>query len=53
MESILKPDAQVAQGFPPGVMGATLMGNGFYQKVNIDDLNKLVGYLLTLKGDQK
>jgi cytochrome c2 len=49
-ESILDPDAVVAEGFPPAVMKGTLDGNGFYQKVSLQDLNTLVGYLTSLKG---
>lgn len=49
-ESILQPDAVVAEGFPPQVMKATLDANGFYQKVALQDLNTLVEYLGTLKG---
>jgi len=49
-ESILDPDASVAEGFPKGIMKGTLDGSGFYQKVSIQDLNTLVDYLASLKG---
>ncbi|MGE3536362.1 MAG: cytochrome c family protein [Candidatus Tectimicrobiota bacterium] len=49
-ESLLEPDAVVAEGFPGGVMQGTLDGTGFYQKVSIQDLNSLVHYLTSLKG---
>lgn len=49
-ESILQPDATIAEGFPPGVMKGTLDGSGFYQKVSLQDLNTLVDYLASLKG---
>lgn len=49
-ESILRPDAVLAPGFPPQVMQSTLEGSGFYQKVALQDLNTLVDYLASLKG---
>ena len=49
-ESILSPDAVLAEGFPGGLMKATLDGTGFYQKVALQDLNTLVDYLASLKG---
>jgi cytochrome c2 len=51
-ESILQPDAQIAEGFPPQVMKTTLDGLGFYQKMPLQDLNTLVDYLTSLKGGQ-
>jgi cytochrome c2 len=51
-ESILKPDAVVAEGFPPSLMKLTLDGQGFYQKLAVQDLNTLVDYLASLKGGQ-
>lgn len=49
-ESILQPDAVLAEGFPPQVMQTTLNGSGFYEKVTLQDLNTLVEYLASLKG---
>jgi cytochrome c2 len=49
-ESLLLPDAKIAEGYPPQVMTTTLQGNGFYQKVALQDLNALVDYLASLKG---
>ncbi len=51
-ESILKPDAVIAEGFPPNLMQLTLDGTGFYQKLAIQDLNTLVDYLASLKGGE-
>ena len=51
-ESILQPDAKIAEGFPPGLMKGTLDGLGFYQKVALQDLNTMVDYLASLKGGQ-
>ncbi len=50
-ESILSPDAVLAEGFPKGLMKATLDGTGFYQKVALQDLNTMVDYLASLKGE--
>ncbi len=49
-EALLDPDKTIAAGFPPAMMGATLTGNGFYDKVGSKDLKKLVDYLASLKG---
>ena len=49
-ESILEPDKIVTEGFPKGVMKATLDGQQFYQNISIDTLDKLVEYLAGLKG---
>jgi cytochrome c551/c552 len=51
-ESILYPDKVVAEGFDKvkGLMKATLDGQGFYQNVSLDALDKLVEYLASLKG---
>jgi len=49
-ESILEPDAVVVEGFPAGLMKGTLDGQGFYQKLSLQDLNTLVDYLASLKG---
>ena len=50
LESILQPDATLAEGYPPQVMKTTLDGNGFYRQVALQDLNALVDYLASLKG---
>src|SRR5499433_1977125 len=44
-ESILEPDAVVVEGFPAGLMKGTLDGQGFYQKVSLQDLNTIMNYL--------
>jgi cytochrome c2 len=49
-ESILEPDAMVVEGFPPALMKGTLDGQGFYQKLSLQDLNTIVNYLTSLKG---
>ncbi len=49
-ESIMDPDAEVAEGFPGGVMTATLSANGFYKKVSSEELKALVDYLKSKQG---
>jgi cytochrome c2 len=49
-ESLLEPDAVLVEGFPPGLMKGTLDGQGFYQKLSLQDLNTIVNYLTSLKG---
>ena len=49
-ESLLLPDAKIAEGYQPQLMKAMLDGNGFYQQVALQDLNALVDYLASLKG---
>ena len=49
-ESLLEPDAVLVEGFPPGLMKGTLDGQGFYQKLSLQDLNTIVNYLASLKG---
>jgi cytochrome c551/c552 len=49
-ESILEPDKVIVEGFPPGVMKATLAGTNFYQNISVDALEKMVDYLANLKG---
>ncbi len=50
-ESVVDPDAQLVEGFPPGVMPATLGANGFYD-ISQKQLKLLVDYLSTLKGGE-
>jgi cytochrome c551/c552 len=51
-ESILEPDKVVVEGFPAGVMKATLGGMGFYTDVqkNPAIVESLVNHLSSLKG---
>lgn len=44
-ESIMDPDAVIAEGFPPGVMSAMVSGLGFRDKVSAKELQTLVAYL--------
>jgi cytochrome c2 len=49
---LLDPDKTVVEGFPKGVMKATLAGSGFYNDIskNAAILDNLVNYLAGLKG---
>jgi mono/diheme cytochrome c family protein len=49
-DSILDPDKIVASGYPAGVMKATLTSTGFYQKISVEELERIVDYLSDLKG---
>jgi mono/diheme cytochrome c family protein len=49
-ESIMNPDAALAEGFPPGLMMATLGPTQFYDKVTATELKTLVDYLASRKG---
>lgn len=51
-ESVVDPDVKLVEGFPPGVMGATLGANGFYEKTSPAQLKMLVDYLAELKGGE-
>lgn len=50
-QSILEPDATVAEGYPPNVMQTTLNAVGFYDRVTSKDLKKLVEYLASQQGN--
>jgi len=49
-ESILNPDATLAEGFPGQVMSLTLEGMDFYNKVSAGELKAMVDYLSQRKG---
>jgi cytochrome c551/c552 len=48
-ESIMDPDATLAEGFPAGVMIATLKAVGFYDKVSAGEVKTMVEYLAQRK----
>lgn len=50
-EAILEPDKVVTPGYPGQVMKTTLEGLGFYQKISVESLEKMVDYLTSLKGN--
>lgn len=49
--AIVDPDAEVAEGYPGGVMGATLQAAGFMDKVTTKELRTLVDFLATHRGE--
>jgi len=49
-ESILEPDKVVVPDYPAGLMQATLVSTGFYQKISVEGLERMVDYLTALKG---
>ena len=49
-ESILEPDKEMVSGYPAEVMKTTLLGTGFYQRISVESLEKMVEYLASLKG---
>jgi len=50
-ESLLTPDATIAEGYTP-LMGATLKGLNFYRDVSTAELKILVDYLSAKKGGE-
>ena len=50
LESIMNPDAKLVEGFPPGLMKATLEGMGFYKNASKADIQKMVDFLAGQKG---
>jgi len=55
LHSIVEPDAVLAAGdpaYPPGLMAATLMANGFYDALTLQELATLADHLASLEGGQ-
>jgi cytochrome c2 len=50
-EAILEPDKVIVPGYPADVMKATLTSTGFYQKISLEGLDRIVDYLVGLKGN--
>jgi cytochrome c2 len=49
-EAVVEPDATVAEGFPSGIMSATLNGMGFTDGLSPAELKNLVDYLASKQG---
>jgi cytochrome c2 len=49
-ESIMEPDATIAEGFTAGVMPATLNATQFYDKVTAKELKTIIDYLSSRKA---
>ncbi len=50
-EAVMDPDATLAEGYPGGVMPATLGASGFFQKVSPEEIRALVDYLASHTGE--
>ena len=51
-EALMDPDATIAEGYPPGLMSATMGGSGFYEKVTLKQLESMVNHLASLEGSK-
>ena len=51
-EALMDPDATIAEGYPPGLMGASMNASGFYEKVTLKQLESMVDHLASLEGGQ-
>jgi len=49
-EAILDPDRVIAEGFPGGIMSASLKASGFYDKASSNDIRKVVAQLVSATG---
>jgi len=50
-ESIMNPDAVIAEGFTAGLMSANLKATGFYDRVSAEEIKTLVDFLASKKGN--
>lgn len=51
-ESIMEPDATLADGFDAGLMPATLTATQFYDKVTANELKTMIEYLASRKASE-
>jgi len=51
-EALMDPDATIAEGYPPGLMGATMSATGFYEKVTLRQFEAMVDHLASLDGSK-
>lgn len=49
-QKLLDPNSITVENFPPGLMKPALEAAGFYKKVTLEDLNNLVAFLESKKG---
>lgn len=49
-ESLMAPDATIAESYPPGLMSAAMDSSGFYQEVTLKQLELIVNHLASLDG---
>jgi mono/diheme cytochrome c family protein len=50
-EAIVEPDAEVTEGYQPGLMTKTLEASGFFSQVSTAELRALVDYLASQTGE--
>lgn len=49
-ESLMNPDATIAEGYPPGLMSTSMSASGFYRKTTLTQLESMVDHLASLDG---
>jgi len=49
-EALMDPDATIAEGYPPGLMSASMSASGFYEKITLKQLESMVNHLASLEG---
>jgi cytochrome c2 len=49
-EALMKPDGTIAEGYPPGLMSASMSASGFYEKITLKQLESMVDHLASLEG---
>ncbi len=51
-EALMDPDATIAKGYQPGLMGSMMNASGFYEKITLKQLESMVDHLASLDGGQ-
>jgi len=51
-ESIMDPDAIVAEGYAEGLMSANLQATGFYDRLSVEEMKTLIDFLASKKGEE-
>lgn len=51
-ESLMDPDAEIAEGYLPGLMSATMNSSGFYEEVTLKQLESMVNHMASLGGSK-
>ncbi len=49
-EALMDPDATIAEGYPPGLMGTSMSASGFYERITLRQLESMVDHLASLDG---
>lgn len=50
--SIMTPDAIITEGYPSGLMSSNLKATGFYDRVSVEEIQTLVDFLASKKGNK-